>query len=186
MGDREIKSSIELAMEKLAQMPRATSEELAEQRRKELCPLGRALAMKLLEGRMRAEQIEAELRRHGEEGAPIVKEALLCELKGSFDLENPDRNEHALEALKRVAPDIDATELRARTREVLQAYQAEKRELERQFEREYRADLQKRGVSGSALRPNLRDSRGLRIRLQQPRQVHGEQLASLLDRFLGR
>ena len=186
MGDKEIKSSIELAMEKLAQMPRATPEEMDEQRRKELLPQARALGAKLRDGRIRTDEIEAELDRHGEEAAPILREALLSELKGSLDADEPEQNERVIEALQAVRPELDATELRARAGAVVEAYLAKRLELEQQFDREYRTGLQKRGISGSALRPNLRDSRVLRDRLQEPRRIADEQLASLLCGFLGR
>jgi hypothetical protein len=184
MVNREIKSSIELAMEKVARMSKLTPEELAEQQRKELSPLGKALALKFTEGRIDAKELATELGRYREEEATIVRQALLSELKQSLGLDDAGKNDRVFEALEALGHGIGSGGLRVDAGEITAEYQKEKERIESRFAREYEASLQKRGVSGSSLRPNLRDSRVLKARLEEPRRLHGERLAELIDRYI--
>jgi hypothetical protein len=181
MGNREIKSSIELAMEKVAEMSRLTPEELAEQLRKEFAPLGRALALRFMEGRIDGEKLATELGRYTGDPASIVRHALLSELKRSVGLEDTGKNARVFEALEALGTDIASTDLRQRAARIAEEYQKERERTEERFATEYRASLQKRGIAGSALRPNLRDSRGLKARLSEPRKMYGDRLRGLLD-----
>lgn len=184
MGNKEIKSSIELAMEKVAQMPKLTPEELAEEQRKEFFPLGRALAMKFMEGRIDGEKLANELGRYAGDEAAIVKHALLSDLKGSLSLHDPLQNDRVFEALEALGQEMDSTRFREGVRAMVGDYQEERERIEMQFAEEYRASLRRRGVSGSAPRPNLADSAGLKKRLQEPDRNYGQKLAALMDRYI--
>jgi hypothetical protein len=165
-------------------MPKLTPEELAEEQRKEFSPLGRALAMKFMERRIDGEELASELGRYGGDEAAIVKQALLSDLKGSLSLHDPLQNDRVFEALEALGQEMDPTGFRDGVRAVVGDYQKEKERIERQFAEEYRASLQRRGVSGSALRPNLGDSRGLKKRLQEPDRDFGRKLDELMDRYI--
>jgi hypothetical protein len=184
MADKGIKSSIELAMEKVAKMPRLTEEELAEQKRKELSPMGRALALKFIEGLLDEERLKSELAAYPEDSSTFVKSALLSTLKQAVSLEDADTNRRLFEALDALGQVADATGLRQDAQKIAEDYQKEAERIREEYDQQYRASLHKRGVSGSALRPNLRNATVLKARLEEPRQTHGEKLARLLDKHV--
>ena len=61
---KQIKSSIELAMEKMAKLPKLTKDEIRERQEKEYAPQGQTLARELLTGVLAETRLEVELFRH--------------------------------------------------------------------------------------------------------------------------
>jgi hypothetical protein len=180
MGKGEIKSSVELAMERLAEMPRLSPEEAAELQRKELVPVGQGLAAKYLDGRLRDDELTRELKKYADPKAEIVTEALISALLQTIDLDNSQRTGRVFAALKTIGRYTHLADIEQRVEKVIQEYQRQKALSQEQYEREYRASLRKRGISGSALRPNLKDSKRLRASLDELTQAHKKKLTDAL------
>jgi hypothetical protein len=180
MGNGEIKSSVELAMERLAAMPRLSPEEVAELQRKELVPVGQGLAVRYLDGRLREDELDTELRKYTEQKAELVKEGLLSALLQSIDLENTQKNDRIFGALKTVEKYKNIADTQQSVEKVIQEYQKQKALSQEQYEREYRASLHKRGISGSAFRPNLKGSKRLGALLDELKQAHKKKLVEAL------
>ncbi len=82
----KIKSTIELAMEKAAKLPRLTEEELRQQQEKEYGPRGRAIGGRFLAGDLAAEDLDAELSRYQGEQGEIVRGAFLASMCQAIDI----------------------------------------------------------------------------------------------------
>ena len=76
----KVKSTIELAMEKAAKLPRLTKEELRQQKEKEFGPRGRAIAARFLAGDLADEDLDSELSRYPDEQSNAVRGASLASL----------------------------------------------------------------------------------------------------------
>jgi hypothetical protein len=76
----KIKSTVELAMERAAKLPRLTEEEIRQRRREEYGPRGRAIAQRFLGGELAETDVGAELADHRVEEGEIVREAFLATL----------------------------------------------------------------------------------------------------------
>jgi hypothetical protein len=184
VGSGPIKSSIELAMEKVDAMDRLTAKELAEHRQRKFAPLGRALAMKVIEGRLRADALPAELDRYQGEERSVVKEALRSSLFGEVSPDDANGNDRILEALDALGWIENPGSLRQALGEIESEFDEEAERIRSEFERDYREGLVRRGISGTALRPNLGDARGLKVRLNEARQARGSELSGLLERHV--
>jgi hypothetical protein len=117
----EIKSALELALEKAAQYGKASPEELAESRYKEE---GRVLAVKFLRGEG---DLEAELQAFPAQAQPTlrgaVKEVFLRNISLPKNGEADERRDRALEGLAMVASNPKAmARLRAELAQVLQNF----------------------------------------------------------------
>jgi hypothetical protein len=123
MSTGEIKSSVQLAMERLAAMPRLSAAEVAELERKELIPVAQGLAHKYLDGRLRQDELDRELRKYTEQKAGIVKGALLLALQQAIDLENSQRNERVFSALSAIGTYRYLSDIQQRVEKIVQEYQ---------------------------------------------------------------
>jgi hypothetical protein len=160
----KIKSTIELAMEKAARLPRLTKEERRRQQEKEYGPRGRALAERFLAGDLAEGALDLE--RSGDQGEQreIVREALLASLCQAIDLEDAAATARAFEGIRVLARDDDVEQASRRVNGILRDYQEEREcELARAEEAET-AVLRGLGVSGSAIRLNMERSERWRER----------------------
>ena len=164
----KIKSTIELAMEKAAKLPRLTEEELRQQREKEYGPRGRAIAGRFLAGDLEAEELEGELSGYGGEAGGIVRRAFLTSMCQAMDLEHAAATARASEGIEALVRDDQIRGAIRRAGEILGDYGEQR---ERDFARAERAEavvLRELGIAGSAIRPNMEQSakwRGIRERL---------------------
>lgn len=168
----KIKSTIELAMEKAARLPRLTKEERRRQKDKEYGARGRALAERFLAGDLAEEDLDLE--RSGDQGEQreIVREALLASLCQAIDLEDAAATARAFEGIRVLARDDDVEEASRRVNGILRDCQEEmERELARAEEAETAA-LRALGVSGSAIRLNMERSERWRERRSELQERH--------------
>lgn len=91
--DDEVKSAFELAMERISALPQLTPQEMAEQKEKENAPVGRAIAVKYLNGALSVEDLPAELSRYGEDRQQSIRRALLAVLCREMRFGNPLRRQ---------------------------------------------------------------------------------------------
>ena len=102
---KQIKSSIELAMEKMAKLPKLTEDEIRERQEKEYGPQGQAIARRFLTGDLPETRLEVELFKHEDERGKIVRKAFSTSLCQAIDLEDAETTAKVLEAIKALAKD---------------------------------------------------------------------------------
>ncbi len=158
----KIKSTIELAMEKAAKLPRLTKEEIRQQQEKEYAPRGGAIAGRFLAGDIAEEDLEAELSRYQGEQGEIVRRAFLASLCQAIDLEDAEATARVFEGIKALVCDDQLEDTARRSSGILQDYQEQR---QREFARTEQAEsvtLRELGISGSAIRLNMEQSQGWR------------------------
>ena len=158
----KIKSTIELAMEKAAKLPRLTEAELRQQQEKEYGPRGRAIAGRFLVGDFAEEDLDAELSRFPGEQGEIVRGAFLASMCQAIDIGEREATARAFQGIETLVRDDRVEEASGRVRGVLRDYQEQR---QREFARAEQAEavtLRELGVSGSAIRLNMEQSEGWR------------------------
>lgn len=164
---KRIKSTLELAMEKVAKLPKLTKEEIRERQEKEYGPLGRAMAKRFLMDDLVATRLEVELFKHGDERDEIVQKAFVAGMCQSIDLEDEKTNAKVFEGIRVLAADDRLEETARRWDDIFQDYERQKQRQLATVEEAENARLRDLGVSGSAIRLNLQENEGWRQRLSE-------------------
>jgi hypothetical protein len=167
---KQIKSSVELAMEKMAKLPKLSKDEIQERQEKEYGPQGRALAMKILTGALPATRLEVELFKHEDERGEIVRKAFSAALCQAIDLEDAEMTAKVLEAIEVLVHDDYLEETANRLDGILRGYERQKQQELAVIEEAEGACVRDLGVSGSAIRLNLRENERWRQRWSELRQ----------------
>jgi hypothetical protein len=154
VADKEIKSTLEIAMEKIAKLPKLTPEEIREQREKELGPRGKAIANRYLEGTLKETDLETEISLFQEEERDIVRRSLNASLCNAIDLENREQSCRSLSALQVLQQDAGLEEKTRELEKIFTDYLRQQEEGLTELERQERESLRALGISGSAVRPN--------------------------------
>lgn len=162
----EIKSTVDLVLEKTRNLTLSEEEKLGLER-EELDKKIRGLVNRYLDNILPLSRLKEEIQSIDSKKNRLAFKSLKKHLLAHFD---PDRdNTPVLSALSEIAG-FDVSPLTMLQKE----YQAEKEETERAFKERALLALQERGVSGSAVVPNLRQDpdwdqslKGLRERYQE-------------------
>jgi hypothetical protein len=179
MSAREIKSTLEIAMEKMAKLPRLTPEEIREQKAKEFEPRGRAIAERCLEDVLQPADLEIELAKFQDEERELVWSGLQSTLCEAVALEDMGRSRRALEGLQALRPDAGLEE-RTRALEAIHAEYLDQRvRTLAEIEKRESEGLRALGISGSAIRPNPEASPEAHQRLEEARQTFGARVEDL-------
>jgi hypothetical protein len=176
---KEIKSTLEIVMEKVAKLPKLTPEEVQEQRQREFGPRGRAIANRYLEGTLQHAELEAELSRFREDERRIVRRSLQSSLCDAIHLEQVDQSHAALKGLQVLE---EGTGLEGRAGELGETYAWHLRKRDQllaEFEESGQQGLAQLGISGPAIRPNPDVSEDLRHRLQEAQQALSSSIEEL-------
>ena len=168
----KIKSTIELAMEKAAKLPKLTKQEIRQQQEKAYGPRGRAIAGRFLAADLAEGDLEGELSRYGGEQGQIVREAFLEEMCQALDLEDAEATARAFEGIRALVGDDHVEEASRRVSGNLGDYQEQRRHEFVRVEAAEAEVLRELGVSGSAIRLNMEQCQGWR-----------ETRSQLLERF---
>ncbi len=184
MADKEIKSTLEMAMEKVARLPQLSPEEVHEQREREFGPRGRAIANRYFEGTLQHADLEGEVCRFKDDERDIVRKALKSNLCDAINLEDVDQSRRALEALQ----ELDrGSGLEGKAGELEQLYTDHLRQREgalASFEESGGERLRQLGISGSAVRLNPDFSGELQQELQEIQGVFSSKLERLRRELL--
>ena len=194
---KQIKSSIELAMEKMAKLPKLTEEEIRERREKEYGPLGRSIAARFLTGALAETRLEVELSEHADERGEIVRKAFSESLCQSIDLEDAKATARVLEAIKALVHDHQLEETASRLDGILRDYERQKQQELQTIEQTESARIRDLGISGSAIRLNPQENepwrrrwselqQAFRPKLDEIKQELTDHLISSLRRLRGR
>jgi hypothetical protein len=155
-----VKSALEIAMERLSRLPELTSEEIAEQKEKEYRPVGEAIGHRYLQDMISERVLLSEWSQNRGEAGLVVRGALVSTLCASIQLADLHAAEKALTGLLALAegkPDFRA-DARSRWERLLHGFESRMAETAREFEAAARDDFADLGISGSAVRPNLREN----------------------------
>lgn len=158
----KVKSTIELAMEKAARLPRLTKEEIRQRREEEYGPRGRAIAELILRGDLAADRLELELSKYDGEEGEIVRRAFLARLCQAIDLEDAEATARAFEGIEAVVRDGHLKEASNRWSGILRDYQEQRQQELSTTEAAESGALRELGVSGSAIRLNLQQNQSWR------------------------
>jgi len=187
---KQIKSSIELAMEKVAKLPKLTKQEIRERQEKEYGPLGRSIARGFLTGVLAGTRLEAELFEHEGDRGEIVRKAFSEFLCQAIDLDDEETTGKVLEAIEWLVHDAQLEETAGRLRGILREYESQKQQGLATIEAAESACLRDLGVSGSAIRINPNENERWRRRRNELQQAFGPKLSGiereLTDHLLSR
>jgi len=157
VDDDRIKSAIEIAMERVSDMPELTPEEIDEQKERELRPVGEAIGNRFLQGMIGEKELRAELgKRRGDSGR-MAGRACVAVLSGSIQLEDVPAAQRALDGLLELARGrpVFRDGARGAWERILGEFRQREAAVAREFETRAREAFAARGISGSAIRPNL-------------------------------
>ena len=186
MEEERIKSALEIAMERISTLPRLTPGEIAEQKEKEYGPLGEALCRKYLDGIVTADKLPAELARYGTEQKPVVQRALIRALWQSIHFEDGPSARTALSGIALLNGGKAALleEAGKSFQRIFDEFEREKQEKLHEFAALANEELKRIGVSGSAVRLNLKHNESWQQELSRIRQSYEPKLKDLKDRLL--
>jgi hypothetical protein len=155
--EEEIKSALEIAMERVATLPELTPEDIAGQKEKESRFIGEALCNNYLQDRIERDRLSLELSRYKGEQGRIAREAFVACLCRSIRLDDPSTAVTAIEALAGLVDDGDALreKVSAAWLRILDDYQRSSEVLRNEFEHAARQRLADQGIAGSAILPNM-------------------------------
>lgn len=161
MTEDRVKSAREIAMEKIARIAGFSPEELAKQKHSEFGPRGESIARKYLDGTVRGTDLQRELGKyHGEEGQ-IVRRSFISYLCKSIELIDAARSRKAMQGVRLIAgEDVRFEELKKEYEQILAEFEQQTQQAYTVFETIEKERLRTIGVSGSAIRPNVKESAG--------------------------
>ena len=155
MEDQEIKSALELAMEKIAKMSEPTPEELMEQKEREYKPRGESIANKYLEKTFREADLETELGKYQDKEGEIVRKAFLLTLCQSIELEDMEKGRRAIEGIQILKRDGYLEEIRREIEKFFREFHQERQQRHDVLEKSENRKLEHLGIRGSAIKTNL-------------------------------
>ncbi|MCP4755740.1 MAG: hypothetical protein GY866_33160 [Proteobacteria bacterium] len=179
MGEKHVKSAIELAMEKVSKMPKLKSEEIKEHREREWVSIGEAAANKYIQGTLRTTHLATELSKYPGDNGRIVRSALLATLTRSISLEDTETNGRMFEALQAVEPREKLGRVRDGLDTLMVDYQLKKQQEYVSLVKKEKTRLQRLGISGSAVLPNLVEDEAWRQKLKEIIQRYDSKLNAL-------
>ncbi|OGO08392.1 MAG: hypothetical protein A2Y61_06235 [Chloroflexi bacterium RBG_13_60_13] len=150
MGD--IKSAWEIALEKTEKLGKLSPEELRNQRRQELAPVGQGLSDRYLAG-LGLWQLKVELDRYKGEEKTLVTEALVSSLVQGIELGNSDRLAKVIEGVSALKEERKAgiAEIKDQAEALFREYQEVEQKERRDAEESVREILHQLRISGSAI-----------------------------------
>ncbi len=184
--EERIKSAFEIAMERIAGLPRLTPEEIAAQKQREFRPIGEALAQKYLGGLISSDDLPFELEKYQGEQRQIVRRSLVESLCRSLGPDEPVAALAALAGMKSLAKGKAGFFEQAEEdlRQMIGQFEREKGEKAREFAVVAKRRLESFGISGSAVRPNLDQDENYQRELARIRQTYEPKVADLKNRLV--
>jgi hypothetical protein len=147
----EIKSTLELAMERTKKMT-ISEEEREEIKRKEIEQKVNSLSNRYIEGHLSLNEILKEMGRMDKNAQTTVREILLSQWIEALSLSDEDeRFLKGIESLKQRSVD----ELKQKHQQLTSQYETEKEQLKENIRAQLAGTLKKDGIEGSAVEPNI-------------------------------
>jgi len=151
--DDKIKSALEIALEKAQRLGSLSDEEKGRLRAEELDSAGESLARRYLGGAP-LQDIEADLAGRPGDERSAVRSRVLSRLLDAIDLSSDSSNDRLLAAIERLSGDAEpARSIGGLLREHRDAIEKARRETAGALEAAKREELERLGISGSAVEP---------------------------------
>jgi hypothetical protein len=184
--EERIKSSLELAMEKISGLPQLTPEEIAAQKEREYRPIGETICNKYLDGVISHDALPAELARYQGEQGRIVRRAVCRCLCRSIDIEDRRAAMAAFAGLASLLSDKRELleEAGKDLRRILDRFEREKQEKSLEFAILAIRQLEDLGIAGSAVEPNLSENAGWLEELAGMKRSYERGLEKIRDMIL--
>lgn len=179
MEDKRINSAFEIAMERVAKMPKLSPEEIMEQKERKYKPRGEAVANKYLENSTRAKDLEIELSKYQGKEREIVRKAFLSTLCQSIELEDAERNQRAIEGIENLQPARGLSEIKIEIDKICNEFHQQRQQRYSMFEELEREKLRELSISGSAIKPNLEENEDWQHELKQIQLVYEPKIRQL-------
>jgi len=183
VADDRIKSARELAMERLAGMSGLTPEEQAEQREKEYAPRGAAIAQKYLQGKIRSRELNRELEHYQDENRAAVRKGLVSALCDAVVIWDGAGSVKAIDGLSAVIGDTELTAIRQEVEAIAGDFIREAEQRRAEYAELARQKLTGRGISGTAVWPNVAEDDGWRQELRTIGTGYSEKFAPVKERL---
>jgi hypothetical protein len=184
-GSDEIRSALDIAMERAARLGSISSEEKQRSREQELAAAGEAMAKRCLSG-LPFRDAEVDLAGRSEEARETITRHLLACLAEIIDITQPEGSEKALAVIEHFSGDPGAVR---RVRDVLSEYRdaAEKARQENAgaLETAKKKELESKGISGPAVVPAIETSPEWLLAQERLAAEYRERLSELLNRWTG-
>ena len=184
MEDKKIKSALEIAMEKVAKMADLTPQENREQKEREYGPRGEVTASNYLSHVYKNTDIAVELSKYQGEEGQIVRKAFLSSLCLAIQLDDADKSRRAIEGIQALDIDVDLDGVKGAFEEISTAYNRERAKTYNKLEEAQRQVLYGLGISGSAVRPNVKEKSDFQNELNQMRAPYDMKIDKLKDKML--
>jgi hypothetical protein len=177
----EIKSSLELAMEKTKKFA-VSDKEKEEMKQKEVLKKATSLFHRYRDGLHSVNEILKEIERMDKETAATVKKILLSQWVDALSLE--DEEERILKGIESLAQkNID--EVRRKFRYLLSLYQGEKEKVKEKVGLQLIESLRKDGIYGSAVEPKLEGSELWKKEMEKLTQSYRMKLEAIKEPLRG-
>ncbi len=149
----EIKSTLELAMERTKKFALSDQEKEA-MKQKEVLQKATSLFHRYRDGHLSLNEVLKQIEKMEEKTARTVKESLLSQWIDVLSLEDDERTLKGIESLKRQS----IHEVEKKFHHLLSQYQAEKETVKEKRRAQLAEVLEREGICGSAVEPNLEGS----------------------------
>jgi hypothetical protein len=150
-----IRSALEIALEKAQRLGSLSDEEKGRLRVEELASAAEGLARRFLDGAP-LKDIEADLAGRSEQEQPPVRSCLLSCLLDAIDVSSDSGNDRLLSAVERLSGDAEpARSIGGLLEDHRRALEKSRREAAGTLEAAKRRDLERLGISGSAVEPAI-------------------------------
>jgi len=178
-----IKSALEIALEKAQKLGTLSEDEKQRQKDEELVTAAETLAKRYLNG-LPLKDIDLELAKHNEQERCIVRNHLLSHLLNSIDIDQAATNEKLLAAIKHLLPESELTQnISDLLHEYRTAVDRTRQDNLGKLEVEKRSELERKGISGSAVEPAIETSSEW-LQIKQQLSSHYEQRLNEIKRNL--
>jgi hypothetical protein len=177
----EIKSTLELAMERTKRLA-ISNEEKIEIKRKEIMEKATNLFNRYMEGHLSVNEILKEIERMEEKTAIAVKESLLSQWIDALSLNGEgERLVKGIESLKHQHQDIE--DVKQKLLRLLSQHQREKEKVKQEVRIRTTEALRREGIYGSAVEPNIEDGEFLKSKLEALRDGYRVRLKEIKEKL---
>ena len=183
VADDRIKSARELAMERLAKISGLTPEEQAEQREKEYGPRGAAIAHKYLQDKIRSREIKSELEHYQGKNRIAVKKGLVSALCDAVVIWDGAGSVKAIDGLSAVIDKAELSGIRQDVETITRDFIGEAEQRRTEYTELARQKLTGKGISGSAVWPNVAEDDDWRQELKKIGAGYSEKFEPVKERL---
>ena len=177
----EIKSTLELAMEKTRKFA-ISDKEKEEIKQREILQKATSLFHRYREGHLPLNELLREIEKMDKRISTTVKESLLSQWIDAFSLEeDAERILKGIESLK--GRSID--EGKQKFHHLLSQYQKEKEKIKEEVEAQFITALKEKGIHGSAVEPNLEGGERWKIEKEKLDNSYKTKLEEIKEQLRG-